>query len=179
MKTLLISSGHATHGDRGASGNGYVEGDLTIELRDLICKELDILGVKYTKDRNQDALSATLQYFKNLFTKNTVSLDIHFNGGIPAANGTEVIIPDIYSKFEKQLANDLLTDLIYMGWKNRGVKTEKDTARKKLGWMRNSSETVLIEVCFISNVKDMEIYQAKKYSLAKEIAKTLASAVKD
>lgn len=84
MKTLLVSAGHSdgsknSNGDRGASGLGYIEGDLTIELRDLICKELDILGVKYTKDRNQDALSATLQYFKNLFGQKTVAIDLNFN----------------------------------------------------------------------------------------------------
>lgn len=84
MKTLLVSAGHSdgsknSNGDRGASGLGYIEGDLSIELRDLICKELDILGIKYTKDRNQDALSATLQYFKNLFGQKTVAIDLNFN----------------------------------------------------------------------------------------------------
>ena len=39
MRTIFISAGHSDGGiDKGASGNGYVEGVLTVEQRDLIVK---------------------------------------------------------------------------------------------------------------------------------------------
>ena len=42
MRKIFISAGHSNKQgtDRGASGNGFIEGELTVELRDLIVSEL-------------------------------------------------------------------------------------------------------------------------------------------
>jgi N-acetylmuramoyl-L-alanine amidase len=84
-----------------------------------------------------------------------------------------VIIPDVSSQFEKDLAKSLLKVFTEVGFKDRGVKPEALTARKRLGWMRPVAENVLIEVCFISNITDMKLYEANKNNIAKKIASTL------
>jgi hypothetical protein len=39
--------------------------------------------------------------------------------------------------------------------------------------MRPGAENLLIEVCFISNILDMKLYQANKHGIARRIALTL------
>ena len=174
MRDIFISAGHSNDpkGDRGAQGvNGIWEGDLTIELRDLIIGELNKLGVKVNIDNNRNALQATLSFFKSLIKSNSIAIDIHWNAFNGTAKGCEVIIPENPTVFEKNLASDILntickTTLIV----SRGVKTESQTARKRLGWMRQPCETILIEVCFIDNRQDMLLYNANKLKLASNIA---------
>ena len=87
-----------------------------------------------------------------------------------------MIIPNVSSSFEKQLAQRIADVInVVTGLKKRGggVKTEVDTARKSLGWMRPNSENILLEICFIDNKLDMAVYTANEFKLAKEIAKVL------
>jgi N-acetylmuramoyl-L-alanine amidase len=175
MRKIILSAGHSNvlNLDRGAVGNGFVEGDLTVELRSLIANELKVLGITPLMDDNRNALRETLAWLRGKFGSRDVLLDIHWNGGPAAAKGAEVIIPDVSSDYEKKLAEALLKVLVDVGFKNRGVKPEALTARKKLGWMRPVAENVLIEICFISNATDMKLYQANKHTIAKRIANVL------
>lgn len=173
MRTIFISAGHSNvlGKDRGASGNGFVEGILTVEQRNLIVKELKNLGAKVIIDDNDSILSQTMAFFRNKTTKNCILVDLHWNASSPQATGTEVLVPVTPTKFEMDLATDLSKAIANtLKIKNRGVKTELQSARKSLGWMRLTGENILIETCFISNKKDMDNYQKNKEELAKQIA---------
>jgi N-acetylmuramoyl-L-alanine amidase len=171
-RKIIISAGHGGI-DSGAVGNGYIERDLTIELRNLIVAELSSLGIKADVDPNKNALKETLAWLRGRFVSKDILFDIHWNAGPAAAKGSEVIIPDVSSEYEKKLAEALLKVLVDVGFKSRGVKPEAETARKKLGWMRPVAENVLIEICFISNSTDMKLYQANKQTIAKKLANVL------
>ena len=172
-RKIFISAGHGGV-DSGASHGKYIERDLAISFRNSLVKELSILGVSAETDPDSNALVQTLAYIKGKFGAKDILVDIHFNAG--GGTGTEVIIPNISSPFEKQLAQRI-ADVIstITGFKKRGggVKPESDTARKTLGWMRPNSENVLLEVCFIDSKTDMSVYTANEGKLAKEIAKVL------
>jgi N-acetylmuramoyl-L-alanine amidase len=176
-RAIFISAGHSNNPnrDRGASGNGFVEGELTVELRELICEELDLLGLKYTLDDNDSVLRDTINFFKKLTTPNCILLDIHFNAfHLPTATGTETLVPKDYSDFERKLAESLseaVHSILKIPKRGRqGVKTELESHHGNLGWMRLVGENVLMEICFITNPNDMKAYQEKKQELAKEIA---------
>ena len=174
MRKIIISAGHGGT-DPGASGNGYIERDLAIELRNLIVSELKVLGISALSDDDKNALKQTLLWLRGKFTTGDILLDIHWNAaGNPDANGSEVIIPQIASAFEKDLAAAILKCFTSFGYRDRGVKPETETARKSLGWMRPNAENILIEVCFISNLTDMKLYQANKQGIARRVAATLA-----
>lgn len=174
MRKIIISAGHGGT-DPGASGNGYIERDLAIELRNLIVSELKALGISALSDDDKNALKQTLLWLRGKFTTGDILLDIHWNAaGNPDANGSEVIIPQIASAFEKDLAAAILKCFTSFGYRDRGVKPETETARKSLGWMRPNAENILIEVCFISNLTDMKLYQANKQGIARRVAATLA-----
>lgn len=178
MRKLILSSGHSDgkgeSKDRGSSGNGYFEGDLTIEFADLLETELKLIGVTPLRDNKSNALSQTLNWIKGKFNANDVLIDIHWNASAnTTANGSEVFISANPSAYERQLANAILNEFVIVGFKNRGVRKESESARKTLAWMRPNAENILIEVCFISNVSDMKIYQANKHRLAKNLAKAI------
>jgi N-acetylmuramoyl-L-alanine amidase len=172
-RKIIISAGHGGT-DPGASGNGYIERDLAIELRDLIIVELKALGINALTDDNRNALSQTLAWLRGKFSDKDILVDIHWNAaGNPEARGSEVIIPTVASDFEKKLARALLSVFSALGFRDRGVKPETLTARKSLAWMRPNAENILIEVCFISNSLDMKLYQANKHTISKRIAHVL------
>lgn len=172
-RKIIISAGHGGT-DPGAFGNGYVERELTIELRNLIINELKALGINPLADDNRNALKETLAWLRGKFNGKDILFDIHWNAASnPEAKGTEVIVPDICSQFEKDLGRSLVKIFTELGFRDRGVKPESLTARKRLGWMRPTAENVLLEVCFITNPTDMKLYQANKLTIAKRIATIL------
>lgn len=169
-RKIIISAGHGGN-DPGAVANGYTERDLAIEFRELLVKELLLLGVKPLIDDNKNALKQTLAWLKGVLKSDkTVCIDIHWNAAIPKARGTEIIIPDKPSLFESSFAKEILDVFVSNGFTSRGVKTESQTARKRLGWMRPLAENILIEMAFLTNTLDLELYKMVKYKLAKELA---------
>jgi N-acetylmuramoyl-L-alanine amidase len=183
MRKIYISAGHSNvpGKDRGAMGNGYIEGELTVEFRNLIVTELKKLGITATIDQNDSILAQSINFFKNLTSNNDIVLDIHWNAASPQATGTETLIPADPTKFETKLAHSISSCISetlkipmrgnYDGYK--GVKTEANSHHGRLGWMRLSGENILMEVCFISNKNDMDSYQKEKENLAKKLAKIL------
>lgn len=176
-RKIFISAGHTNvpGADEGASSGEYVEGKLTVDFRNCLVKDLISIGITPITDLDSNALAATLAFIKGKFGDKDILLDIHFNAG--GGTGVEVIIPDVASVFEKQIAQriaDSINTITGLKKRNGGVKTESDTARKRLGWMRPNSENILIEMCFIDNKTDMMVYELNKYRISKEIAKILS-----
>lgn len=172
MRTIFLIAGHGGT-DTGATSGNYIERDLTIQFRDLVIAELGKLGVPTKTDANENALKATLRWLANKFSSKDILLDIHWNAGSESASGTEVFIPDAASSFEKLIGASILKVFTDFGFKNRGVKYESASARKRLGIMRPALENVLVEVCFITSNFDMKLYEANKYGLAKKLALVL------
>lgn len=182
MRTIYLSAGHSTQPgkDRGAAGNGYIEGVAAASLRALIARKLaNIHGITAIVDDDKNVLSDTLRYFKNLTTTDSIVVDIHFNAGPVTATGTEVLIPSPASVFETALAAELsLIMADVLGIRNRGVKNELQSHHGRLGWMRLTGENILLEVCFISNASDMHHYIENETTLATAIAGVLAKYAK-
>lgn len=176
MRNIFLSAGHSDKlgRDRGASGNGYIEGALAVEFRNLLEKELNILGAKVYKDGNDTILAQTIAFFTGKTLSDSIVCDIHWNAGNPLATGVEVLVSAVSTQFEKDLAKEVVEEIAEtLGIKNRGVKTELDSQHKKLGFLHIKGENILIEMCFISNANDMKKYQLSKNVLAKNIAKIL------
>jgi N-acetylmuramoyl-L-alanine amidase len=178
MKTLIIGAGHGGT-DSGAVGNGFIERDLAIEFRNLLVADLKKLSVNCIVDPDSNKLVDSLAYFKKYFSPDSINVDIHWNAGPAAATGTEVLINTNATPFEKQLGGKIAEAIaLILNIKNRGLKTELDSARGKLGWMHQLGRNYIVEMCFISNKTDMDKYQANKQKLSKAIADILYEAVK-
>lgn len=179
MRKIFISAGHSNKvgRDRGAAGNGYVEGDLAVSFRNKVVANLKKLGANVTIDGDNTILQESLNFFRKYVNDDAIVLDIHFNAAGPTATGTETLIPGNFSVREKELAQALsrtvsnLLDIPLRG--DKGVRTELESHHKKLGWMALKGENVLMEICFISNPSDMKKYIGMEDKLAEQIAETL------
>lgn len=175
-KPLFLIAGHGG-ADPGAIGSGFKEADLTLELRDLISKELTDTYTVYN-DVNNHSLSSVITWIKGLITPSCLLVDIHFNASFnPGATGVEVLVPDSFSTFEAKLADNICkVTTAVLGIKNRSVKKESQSARSKIAILNVPAQNILIEVCFISNKSDINSYQKNKHKLAKAIAETIKGA---
>ena len=174
---LCIESGHVHLGkDKGASGNGYNEAELTFELRNLIVDHLISItaGLTITTDSDDEVLTDVVKGFNNVMDEKSISLSIHFNAASEKATGTEVIYPDRHTMEEFKWAVELSSLVAKkLNLKDRGAKPEALTFRKKLYIRTMKGHNLLLETCFISNKNDMIAYQNKKHELAKDIAQFL------
>lgn len=152
------------------------EADLTKELRDLVIHYLkEIQEVKTVRKDNDDVvLSKLISDLEKNLVNDDLLIDIHFNAFNGKATGTEVIIPTISSKIEKDLAALIAEHLSeIMNIKNRGVITEDKTARGRIGILKGKGHRLLLEICFMDNPKDFTAYNINKYIIAAKIAELI------
>lgn len=177
---IFISAGHhfnAAGADPGAiatyDGILYKEADLTLELRDLIAKELDILNASYITDRDHETLTQYLARIKP--GAGSLVCDLHFNASANLATGTEVIVKQHANSNERKLATALCNAVAAEARiVNRGVKTEAQSHRGRLAVLNTAAGiSILPELCFISNPKDLAAYQAVKAGIARRFAAIL------
>lgn len=180
MKKIYISAGHSNKAgrDRGAAGNGFIEGVEMCELREIIAEELKILGSDVVVDKDDSILSDTIRDFKS--TEIDILIDLHMNAATPKATGVETLVPDPPTKDERVLAekiSQVTSEILGIPLRGiKGVKTEADSQHKRLGFMRLLGTTVLLETCFISNANDMKSYRKNRFKLGKALAKVLFEA---
>lgn len=187
MKKLFLSSGHsAVTGigrDVGAVSGKYIEGVEADKFRDLVVKELQTLGANPITDGDNTILADTIKEFKKTATEDSILVEFHFNAATPKATGVETLVPKNPSKKEREIAENIsktiseTLDIPLRGTK--GVKTEAESARGSLGWMKLAGENILPEICFLTNPTDMASFTKNKELLAKRIANVLYNAAKE
>lgn len=173
---VYLSAGHNPNGlkpDPGAIGNGYHEANLTVEFRDLVIKQCEKLGLKVIKDRDDERVGAYLERIKT--GNGSVVLEFHFDSAEnKSATGTTALIEAEADRLDRAFAKELsdLTSSV-LGIRNRGVKSETESHRGRLGLMREEGIICLLELCFISNADDVRRYKSNKEKLAVEMAKII------
>ena len=173
---LYISAGHNPNGiktDSGAVGNGKRECDLTVEFRNLVLDQLKAKVALYISDNDSETLG---QYLKRAETGNgSVVLEFHFDASANSkATGATALVGVDADDNDKAFARDILYATVStFGIKNRGVLSEADSHRGRLGLMREKGIVALLELCFISNPDDLKAYDLHKTELAGKIADIL------
>ncbi len=185
--TFFISAGHSNvpGKDRGAAAGGYVEGIEAVHLRNIVAENLRAAGHQVIEDTDSMVTGEMASYFDAELVKTTgrdVVVDIHFNAATPQATGTEVLTRVNATRDETALASRLSVAISQaLGIRNRGVKTEAQSARGRLHIFSKLSATeatvVLIEVCFITNPDDMLRYSRNVHGVGKAISDVLSSNV--
>ncbi len=173
---IYISAGHNSKSktikqDPGAvNKDGIKEGDLAIEFRDLVKVQLDNLGAKYITDSDEESLG---MYLKRIQTgTGSVVVEYHFDAADnPDAHGSTALVGADADRLDKAFAKELvdITAALF-ATKNRGVISEADSHRGRLGLMREQGTVCLVEIGFITNKSDLIAYNALKFELARRHA---------
>lgn len=196
MKSVVLIAGHSSvkGKDNGAVYDGKLEGVLAIELRRSIIQEYNkLVGSngdlirQLVADPDSYTTSETVRFLSNISDKGTfvwkpnwilrhpMIIDLHFNAAQnPSATGTEVIVDHDANQTEIQLATDMAKTISEtLKIKNRGVKSEILSHRGRLGILHITNNSILVEVCFISNKRDIESLQQNHTLLSANIAKLI------
>lgn len=169
-----VDFGHTLSGEgTGAVGCGYKEQDLTRELGKEVITYLEKEGHTVVNCTVDKASTNTLQLKGRVDKANKQDLDlftsIHFNAcvkdekGDGKTTGTEVLIYSTNSK-AKPYAQRIVDNISKLGLKNRGVKTSSAYVLRY-----TKAPSLLIEVCFIDDKDDMEVYKKSPKMVAKAI----------
>ena len=175
MKILLIS-GHGG-GDSGAVSVFGKESDETIvmveEIKRTLSKYAEVDLYPTNRNAYTDVKKGALAVD---FGKYDYVLEIHFNAcvndikGDGKTTGTEIYV----TTAEKTVGAEtkIVEAIAAIGFKNRGVKRTNFTVIAKAKAAGTSS--ALLEVCFIDDKDDMQIYAGKKVQIAAAIANAIA-----
>lgn len=176
MKIGLIS-GHGA-GDCGAVGCGYQEADLTVELVKLLDEKLKEIGIEtvvYPYERNayKDCKNGGLYVD---FSDCKYVLEVHFNACVNDQNGNDFVTGSEIWVTPREVGvtveERILKDMETLGFTNRGVKKTDFLVINRVKDLGVSS--ALIETCFIDDLDDMRLYQAKRAEVAESIVKGIA-----
>lgn len=177
-KKLLLISGHGA-GDSGAcatiGGKTYKEFEETIVMVKKIkaaLTEYDIDVSIYNTSKN--AYEDLCRGNKIDFTKYNYVLEVHFNAcvhdlkGNGKTSGTEILLPTRCTQKDTALEKRILKNIATLGLKNRGIKTQQLLVINTASLQGTPSS--LLEVCFIDDKDDMNVYAQNKEKIAKKIA---------
>lgn len=169
---VFISAGHHLK-DSGAPGvNGRKEADEAIKFRNAVVKYLEPTGVKIITDNDTETLP---QYLNKIQSGNgSVVIEFHFDAFNEIASGTTALVGDDADRLDKLFAKEIVdTTSKVLNIPNRGVKSESQSHRGRLGLMREQGIVCLLEVCFIDNKNDMDSFDKNFYTLASELSKII------
>lgn len=169
-----IDMGHTLSGEgTGSQGCGYKEQNLTRELGKIVIEMLKKEGHTIYDCTVDKSSNNSQQLIDRVNKANKQPLDlfvsIHFNAcvndekGNGYTTGTEVLLHSTSSK-AKPYAERIVKKIANVGLKNRGVKTHNAYVLK-----HTKAPALLIEICFIDDRDDMNIYLKSPRKVAKAI----------
>ena len=177
MKILLMA-GHGD-GDPGAPGlNGYNEAEVVREivpkLRDKLTPYADVTVFDMSKNPYKYLKSHSFN-----FKEYDYVLEVHLNAykKEATANGHTKGVEILVHPSEKGVGveNAILSNVAALGFTNRGIKEPTDLQNMNICKGKQGVSYALIEVCFIDDVDDMALFNAKKGAVINGIAQGIVT----
>lgn len=173
MARLCFDYGHGGE-DSGACYNGRKESNDVLSIGKAVATEVRRHGVTVDETRTSDA-TVSLQGRSNFENKNKYDyfISFHRNAFKPEqARGVETytyLNGDVKSK---ALAGRIQTYLVALGFVNRGVKEANFHVLRE-----TKAPAVLIEMGFIDNTGDNNLFDSKRNEIIKSITKAVLAQV--
>jgi N-acetylmuramoyl-L-alanine amidase len=171
---ILVSAGHTNikGQDRGVGANGYVEGELSVVLRDAVAARLRELGRRVSED-GLDGVNDPLTKAIALARAADVAVEFHWNAGPTSATGIEVLCKSAKKALAQRIAAAVAatTGLTLRG--EKGWKSDTSGAHSRLGFC--DAGGLIVEICFITNASDMAAYHGNFGKVVEALASRLAT----
>ena len=160
---IAIDLGHGVGKDGGAVGI-ITEESVISEVGNKVIEGLKSLGHDVLSVRPSSASSVTDSLSKRTESSNNFGADlfvsIHANAG--GGNGSEVYT---YGGKEMTQARNVLNNLVSLGFRDRGIKSEELYVIN-----HTSADAMLVEICFVDTDSDVQLYNSiGSSSIAKAI----------
>lgn len=174
MATIVIDAGHGGY-DAGAVNGTRLEKNDNLRMVMAIGERLEQCGINVVYTRTTDEFVSLLERSR-ISNNNDADLfvSVHRNSATnPNANGVEVLVYTNPSAKSLQTAEDILQSLASVGIQsNRGIKQANLSVLRE-----TNSPAILIELGFINNDEDNELFDNRFDEYADAIARSLAQSV--
>jgi len=168
---VYLSAGHNVVKGKGNGAHSIYgdEGVLAAELRDMISARMK----EVCNDADTMPLGGVVRDVNKRIGRAGLAVELHFNSSANAeAHGAEAVVANNASSLSKKYAGELaalVADVLEIT--NRKVKTEGQSQHSRLAFVHDTHcPAVILEICFLSNAKDMERYMFCKEKLAERLA---------
>lgn len=171
MARICLDYGHGGS-DPGAIYKGRKESNDNLALGEAVAKELRRHGVNVDETRSGDKTVSLLER-SNFEKKRSYDyfISFHRNAFKPEqARGVETYTYLTPSKKAKALAERIQADLVAIGFTNRGVKAANFHVLRE-----TRAPSILVEVGFIDNSKDNQLFDSKRNEIITAITKAILS----
>lgn len=181
-KIYYITGGHTVINNHGTGAVGLL--DEAVEAASMasdLATMMKDLGYEVYNDPPTWSLTRVWSWLAKWIKPNDVLLDIHFNAGPPTATGMEIYIPNKYTNEEFAMANIMAKNLkVATASRLRlrsgkliipGVKIESEsqhTTLKLLGGL-GIGINLLVEICFITNPYDVEVFKQSRFTILRAL----------
>lgn len=166
---MFISAGHSSI-DSGAVGFGRRESDIAAEFRNIVSFYLQREMIPHELD-GFGTTNMPLNEVVKRSRKHRLSVEFHCNAGPPSASGVEILCAPKDNAVAAKLCAALSAVFLI---RNRGVKPENAGQHHRLAFVQAGG--MIVELFFISNRKDLEAYDARKWVAGREVAAILKEA---
>jgi len=173
MAKLCFDYGHGGK-DGGACYKGRKESDDVLSLGKAVAAEVRRFGIKVDETRTSDS-TISLSDRSNFENRNAYDyfISFHRNAYEPEkAKGVETYIYLNTGEKSKGLAGGIQGALVALGFVNRGVKVANFHVLRE-----TKAPSVLIEIGFIDNTGDNNLFKEKRNNIIKVLAKVILDKV--
>ena len=174
MATIVIDAGHGGYDAGAVNGSRYEKND-NLRMALAVGKRLENCGIRVIYTRTDDTFIPLLERSR-ISNNNNVDLfaSFHRNSATnPSANGVETIVYTNASAKSRQAATNLQNALTQVGVQSdRGVKTGNLSVLRE-----TNAPALLLELGFISNDRDNQLFDSRFDAYADTIAASLAQSV--
>lgn len=158
---IFLNAGHNLD-DVGAVGHGFNENEMNVKLRDRVFSMIKEGSDEIIQIPDELNLRESIDWVNERAEKEDMAISIHFNSNqSPYIHGTEAY----YSNDrEREMAIVFAQEVSRsLGFRNRGARHDSWTWVGSLGWLRKlKCDSVLVEVCYLTNESDMIEYSIEK-----------------
>ena len=179
MKKVIIDAGHGGD-DPGASGNGIVEKDLTLEISQYIHNRLDELGIENTLIRDGDETLEPNDRVNKIVRPYGSDSDVlvvsnHINAG--GGEGAEIIYALRNNDAFSRKISDELESMGRVVRKYYQRRYPSDSSKDYYFIHRNTgnTEAVIVEYGFLDNVDDANLLKKYWQDYAEAVVKAIAN----
>lgn len=179
MKKVVIDAGHGGD-DPGASGNGIVEKELTLEISQYIHDRLDELGIENTLIRDSDETIEPNDRVNKIVSPYGSDSDVlvvsnHINAG--GGEGAEIIYALRNNDAFSRKISDELESMGRVVRKYYQRRYPSDSSKDYYFIHRNTgnTEAVIVEYGFLDNVDDANLLKKYWQDYAEAVVKAIAN----
>ena len=171
-KTVTITAGHGG-GDPGAVNGNITEAYIATDMRNMLKLYLERAGLKVRTDGDGND-NQSLRQAVRLIAGSDLAIEIHCNAASSSQAGGVEALAQPKDKAICQKLCSAISDVMSIPIRGNagGWKDQSSGQHSRLAYV--SGGGIILELFFISNPKELAIYQSKKWLVARELADVIA-----